>query len=121
MGSLIYVLLFIPLFGLFFAARMQKKYFFQKVTQLYYSPKNKTLYKEGSTYHDKYYLMTGAKDITLGDTFFERGYYSLDDWFEENAEKKLISAWHVYILPVLVFVISSVLGLIFVGPIVTVV
>ena len=121
LGSLIYVLLFIPFFGLFFAARIQKKYFFQKVTQLYYSPKNKTLYKEGSTYHDKYYLMTGTKDLTLGDTFFERGYYSLDDWFEENKYKKLISAWYVYLFPVLVFVASGILGLIFAGPIVTMV
>lgn len=65
--------------------------------------------------------MTGTKDLTLGDTFFERGYYSLDDWFEENAEKKLISAWHVYIIPVLVFMASGILGLIFAGPILTVV
>ena len=65
--------------------------------------------------------MTGTKDLTLGDTFFERAYYSLDDWFEENKDKKLISAWYVYLFPVLVFVTSGILGLIFAGPILTVV
>jgi hypothetical protein len=63
-GSVYFLFLF-PFVGFFLASKIRKKYFFRKTTQLYYSPQNKTLYREGSTYYDKYYLLSGKRDTSL--------------------------------------------------------
>jgi uncharacterized protein len=86
-----------------------------KIQQLYYSPQNHTLYHSWSTYYDKYYLLTGEKDHSYTDTPEEASIYSLDDWFEANKNKEVVSAWQLYGMSLIIWIASTVFFLSFFG------